>query len=223
MPDPEPISDPPAKRPNILVFMTDDHGHMNGHHGLYTKGNATVLQNFLEESIAVPCLLRRPGQIRPGQVHDAPVDHCDLFQTLLEAARCQEAAPDAQKRNSPGRSYLSLLDGRAPPRTGWRTEQFCEYGNARMIRTERHKLILRYPPHAPRFSEELYDLHDDPRETINRFQDPLYAELRQTLRTRLDAHFARYEEAESSGREILKRPVHNPNEPWRTEIPAGKS
>ncbi len=222
---------------NTLIVYTSDHGHNNGHHGLYTKGNATVPQNFLEESIHVPCLLRWPGRIQEGRRHSFPVDHCDLFQTLLDAAGCQEEESRARLRNSPGRSYLPLLTGKAPhpfgkdeanhihpssfilhPLEDWRSEQFCEYGNARMIRTERYKLIVRYPPHSEKFSNELYDLQEDPRETRNRIALPHLAETALLLRAHLDAYFARYEEPESSGREILKRPVHNPNEPWRTAL-----
>jgi len=199
---------------NTLVVYTSDHGHMNGHHGLTTKGNATIPQNFLEESIHVPCLLRWPDRIPQRRICAEPVDHCDLFQTLLEAAGCTETEEAAQHRNSPGRSYLPILTGKE----AWRSEQFCEYGNARMVRTERHKLIARYPPHAPHFGDELYDLQEDPRETQNRIADPRYTETVRTLREHLETHFARYEEADYSGREILKRPLHNPHEPWRTEV-----
>ena len=202
---------------DTLVVYTADHGHNNGHHGLYTKGNATVPQNFLEELIRVPCLLRLPGRIGARRSHAFPVDHLDLFQTLLEAAGASEAAEAKRKRNGPGRSYLPLLAAGASA-VGWRGDQFCEYGNARMIRTGRHKLIVRYPPHAPRFSDELYDLAEDPRETTNRIADPAAAETVHALRARLEAHFAAYEIAEASGREILKRPVCNPNEPWRVPV-----
>ena len=198
---------------NTLVVYTADHGHMNGHHGLYTKGNATAPQNFLEESIRIPCLLRWPGQIAPGTISAAPVDHCDLFQTVLAAAGVQEPDADAKRRNSPGKSYLPLLGNIVNAR--WRAEQFCEYGNARMIRTERHKYIVRYAPHAGRFPNELYDLQADPRETRNLISEAGSNDHIGDLQQRLDAHFTRYEEPESTGREILKRPFYNPNEPWK--------
>jgi arylsulfatase A-like enzyme len=201
---------------NTLVIYTSDHGHMNGHHGLYTKGNATIPQNFLDESIRVPCLMRLPGRIAPGTILDAPVDHCDLFQTILEAAQCRETPEQARRRNAPGRSYLSLLTGQAEA-GNWRREQFCEYGNARMIRTDRYKLIVRYRPHAETFPDELYDLREDPRETTNQISDPEQAGTVRELRARLEAHFTRYEEPERSGRNILALPVHNPDEPWRTQ------
>lgn len=198
---------------NTLVVYTSDHGHMNGHHGLYTKGNATAPQNFLEESIRVPCLLRWPTHITPGSVVSAPVDHCDLFQTILAAAGVQEPEGSAKRRNSPGKSYVPLLGNAGD--SHWRSEQFCEYGNARMIRTPRHKYIVRYAPHAGRFPNELYDLQEDPRETKNLISEPGSTSLAADLQQRLDAHFGQYEVPEATGREILKRPFYNPNEPWK--------
>ena len=40
---------------NTLVVYTGDHGLNAGHHGMWEKGNATLPQDFLEESIRVPC------------------------------------------------------------------------------------------------------------------------------------------------------------------------
>jgi arylsulfatase A-like enzyme len=199
---------------DTLVVYTSDHGHMNGQHGLSTKGNATVPQNFYEESIRVPCLLRWPGHIQAQRTHDLFVDHCDLFQTLLDAAGCQESEVEAKRRHSSGRSYLPPLTG-TPLETPWRTEQFCEYGNARMIRTDRYKRIVRYPPHSEHFPDELYDLQADSHENVNAIANRGNAEIAQDLRARLDSYFARYEEPERSGRDILARSRYNPNEPWR--------
>ena len=123
-------------RQDTMVVYTADHGHMNGQHGLISKGNATVPQNFLEESIRVPSFVSWPGGLPKGQVIEAPVDHCDLFCTVLDAAG---TAPDPEI-HTPGASFLPLLRGDA---AAWRDAQFCEYGNARMIRTADHKLIRR--------------------------------------------------------------------------------
>jgi arylsulfatase A-like enzyme len=113
---------------NTLVVYTSDHGHMNGHHGLYTKGNATIPQNFYDESIRVPCLLRWPGRIRAGQVNTAPVNHCDLFQTLLDASGTKETSDSAAKRNSPGQSYL--------PCSPRKTASGATTGSANMVTPE---------------------------------------------------------------------------------------
>lgn len=199
-----------------LVVYTADHGHMNGQHGLMTKGNATVPQNFYEESIRVPLLLSWPGRLPAGRVPVQPVDHLDLFQTLLDAAGCPPDPALAAERRYPGASYLPLLRGEAQP---WRREQFGEYGNARMLRTEQYKLVRHYAPHAGVYPDELYDLAEDHRETRNRSGDPALAPLLAGLDARLEAHFARYERPDRSAKAILAQPVHNPVEPWRIARP----
>jgi arylsulfatase A-like enzyme len=190
---------------NTLVVYTGDHGHMNGHHGLYFKGNGTTPQNFYEESIRVPCLLRLPGKIPANTVRTEQVDHCDLHQTLLEAAGLPP------RTDSPGMSYWTHL---STADSLWRTAQFCEYGNARMIRTNRWKLICRYAPHEA-FGDELYDLQKDPREKKNVINVAANAAMVTSLREQLDAHFQRWEVAERSGKDILARPVFSPSMPWK--------
>lgn len=198
---------------DTLVIYTSDHGHMNGHHGLYTKGNATVPQNLLDESILVPLLTRWPGRIPAGQTLDAPVDHCDLFQTVLDAAGCMPPSGI----HYPGSSYLRLLEGRS---LAWRDRQFCEYGNARMIRTEDWKYLQRLAPHHDLYGDELYDLRSDPRETLNRIHDPECAGTASELRAAIEEYFQRHEDPDHSGRNILSLPPQNAGEPWRLDRPA---
>ena len=197
----------PAELENTLVVYTSDHGHMNGHHGLYFKGNATVPQNFYEESIRVPSLMRWPGKLDAGKVSDVPMSHCDLFQTLLDAAQISESPEDASKRNSPGRSVLPLLAGRKPEA---RSDWFCEYGNARMIRRGRWKLIVRFAPHS---GDEFYDLERDPRETRNVIGQKGLASTVNELKAALDAHFARFSNLGRAGTDPLPR-FNGGSEPW---------
>lgn len=196
---------------NTLVLYVADHGHMNGQHGLHSKGNATIPQNFLEESIRIPCLVRWPGHVRDGVVCDAFVDHLDLHATLLEAAGIDpHTLPDAQRR--PGRSILPHLAG-APPRED-RAIQFADYGNARMARSRTHKLIRRWPGPNGHFPDELYDLRQDPAETRNVIADPAQAAARDTLAQAMDTHFARFEDPERSGLRTMDQPLCNDALPW---------
>lgn len=198
---------------NTVFVYTSDHGHMNGHHGLYTKGNATVPQNFYEESIRVPCLIQWPGRIRSGVRCPQVVNHCDLYQTLLEAAG---AAEDSRANNDsfPGQSFFQAL--KKPGGQDGSHPMFCEYGNARMIRKGRYKYIRRYAPHDA-FGDELYDLQDDPRERVNRIGRD--ADIAAGLRKELDAHFAQFEIPELSGSTVLSQKSCNPCEPWRQKRP----
>lgn len=194
---------------NTLIAYTSDHGHMNGHHGLWLKGNATVPQNFYEESIGVPCLMRWPGRVPVG-VFDRPFDHCDLFQTVLGAAGISEPSGEVVARNRPGADVLGVLGN---PEAAWRDATFCEYGNARMVRTDRWKLILRSAPHE---GDELYDLGKDPRETTNRIGDPACSEVSGRLRARLDEFHARHGVPGKRGSDPL--PDYNGSEPWRIVV-----
>ncbi len=204
---------------NTLTVYTSDHGHMNGHHGLWTKGNATIPQNLLDESIKVPCLLSWPGTIQPGGVYREPVDHCDLFATVLDAAGAAGQLTDEQKAIRPGKSYLPLLKGE--PGT-WRDTQFCEYGNARMVRTAKAKLIRRYPGPNGHFADQYYDLEVDPREATNLIDDPARQQDIARLDQLLTDYFRRYSLPGRNGLDIAKEPAFNRYEPWRMDPNSSK-
>jgi choline-sulfatase len=55
-----------------------------------------------------------------------------------------------------------------------------------MVRTLTHKLVAR-----PLGVSELYDLQKDPRELVNVYEDPAYAEVRATLEAQLLAWYVR--------------------------------
>ena len=92
----------------------------------------------------------------------------------------------------------------------WDNTRFGEYGDLRMVRDERWKLVLRYPngPH------ELFDLLNDPAERSNVYAD--YPPLVEKYRAALDAFYAEHTVAERSGLRVKDLPMHNDgNEAWR--------
>ena len=91
--------------------------------------------------------------------------------------------------------------------------QFGEYGNLRMIRTETHKLIRRYPDGPC----ELFDLRADPREMVNLFADPSHQPLVQRLTARINDYFSTYEDPIKSGLRVSELPRQNHTEAWRLE------
>lgn len=190
-----------------LIVYTSDHGHMNGQHGLLCKGNATVPQNFLEESIRIPLLARFPGAVQSGQVVEAFADHCDLHATLRDFAGAPANA------GSPGRSLRSQLAGEPCP--DWRDFQVCEYGNARMIRTaDGRKLIRRGPGPNGQFADEFYRLDEDPSERENRLHDHAGEDWLRELDERMNNHFARWERPSCSGMRVGEQLRFNTAEPW---------
>lgn len=211
-----------GKLKDTVVVYTGDHGLNAGQHGTWEKGNATVPQNFFEESIRVACAISWPeGGIPRNLESELPINHCDTFQTLLEIAG---AVPDetlARKINSPGRSYLRQLRGEALHE--WKDSVILEYGNARMIRKDSYKLILRYPFKGVNFPNELYDLKADPRETTNLYERPEHAQRIQDLSAEVDAFFKRYTVPGNSGLELEQQPVATPASPWLKAVEMQKA
>ncbi len=189
-----------------LVLYTSDHGHMNGHHGLHGKGNATIPQNFLEESIRIPAILRWPGHVAAGTTIDSTCSSLDLYASLLASAGLTD-------ERTPGKNLLAALQGQAP----WPcAEVFCEYGNARMIRSGSHKYIKRGPGPNGTFPDELYDLAADPRETLNIIRENPVEAL--NLRSRMETFFAANSDPGQDGFDVTRFWKHNPLSPWDDEL-----
>ena len=198
---------------NTLIVYSSDHGLNASHHGTWEKGNATVPQNFLEESIRVSCAVSWPaGGIVQKATCDDLVNHCDLWATLLDVAGATPPARIAGEINSPGVSYLPQLRGQKA--SSWRQTIMGEYGNARMARTARYKLIKRYPFNAVTFPDELYDLQQDPRETVNVLAAPTSRDAAQELSNELDRFFATYSVTGHSGVDLEHQPVCTGESPW---------
>jgi arylsulfatase A-like enzyme len=198
---------------NTLIVYTSDHGLNAGHHGLWEKGNATVPQNFLEESTRVSCTVSWPaGGIRRNATCEDFVSHPDLWATLLDVAGASPDAKTAAAIHSPGVSYLPQLRGQTA--LSWRKTMISEYGNARMARTDRYKLIRRYPYKGVNFPDELYDLQADPRETVNRHQDAGLQPVVDELSSQIDRFFADYTVPGHSGLDLEHQPECSPVSPW---------
>ncbi len=198
---------------NTLIVYTGDHGLNAGQHGMWEKGNHTQPQNFLEESIRIACTISWPaGGIPQNAVCDDFVGHPDLWATLLEIAGATPDAATAAKINSPGVSYLRQLRGEKV--ADWRQTVICEFGNARMARTNRFKLIKRYPCAGVVFPDELYDLKRDPRETFNCHGDPQHQAVVAELSAEIDRFFAQYTVPGHSGLDLEHQPECTPASPW---------
>lgn len=203
---------------NTIVVYTGDHGLNAGHHGMWEKGNGTIPQNFFEESIRVPCAIAwEKGEVVSGLSCDLPVNHCDLFATLLDAAAVQLDERTRRQINSPGQSYLAHLRGHSVG--GWRDDVICEYGNARMIKRSGYKLILRYPFRGISFPNELYDLVADPRETTNVYEEPKRRLLIAQMTDRLNGFFAQHSDPVHDGLNLERQMLATPASPWLAALP----
>jgi len=161
---------------NTVIMLIGDNGFYLGEHGLAGKWFPH------EESIRVPLVVYDPragGKLR-GRTVDQMALNVDIAPTILELAGLD--APEQMQ----GRSLMPLLEGKKP---GWRTEFFYEHmfehktiPRTEALRTQRYK----YARYIDCDYEELYDLKNDPAETINLAKDEKYGKTLKSLRKRCD-------------------------------------
>jgi arylsulfatase A-like enzyme len=161
-----------------IVFAAD-HGDMVGGHGMAWKSNSS----FYDEIVLVPFLIRYPPLFRP-QICDLDTGLIDLMPTLLEIAH--QPCPTT----SQGQSLVPFLTGTKPasearqfsfservPANPHNTRQHgARPGASFMVRGQGWKYI-RYA----NGSQVLYDLRQDPGETVNRIDDQTCVERSETM------------------------------------------
>ncbi len=170
-------------RDNTLVFFVSDNGFNCGHHGIWGKGNGTLVPNMFDTSVKVPAIASHPGVIPSGVVSDAMVSGYDFMPTLLDYVGV--AVPEDP--DLPGTSRASALLGESYDSDG-EIVVFDEYGPVRMIRTPEWKYVHRYGS----FDHELYDIHGDPDERRNLIEEGSAQSTVSDLRGRLERWFGRY-------------------------------
>ncbi len=197
---------------DTLVLFVSDHGDMIGDLELIAKGAF-----FYDPCTRVPLILRLPGAERAGsRVADLVQPH-DLAATLLRAAgmpvaevaalmpQSQDLAALARAGGSGGSGGAQARDhaitlyrnsGIDPGQQQWEPPIY-----ASMFHDGRYKLTLYQDPAARAGPEgELYDMEDDPNETINLWSDPRHAGRRDHLIHRLSAALVAGEVQHAAGR-----------------------
>lgn len=153
-------------RDNTIIVYAADHGLAVGSHGLLGK------QNVYEHSMGAPLVFAGPG-IPQGESHALTYLY-DLFPTVFDLI-------DIEFQDVDGKSLASVWSGSDD---SVREAILLAYEDTqRAIIGQRWKLI-RYPKidHT-----QLFDLWDDPQETINLADEPAYAGLVAELMPRLAA------------------------------------
>jgi arylsulfatase A-like enzyme len=166
-----------------LVVFTADQGWCGGHHGVWGMGDHTRPLSAFDEMMHVPLVWRQPKAVAAGKKSDVLVSNTDFLPTVLDHLGLAEKTPT--RPALPGRSYAKVLRGEP---VKWGDAVYFEFENVRAIRTERWKLVTRFPD-GP---DELYDLLDDPGERMNLIARPQHAATRKELAGRLEAFFEEY-------------------------------
>ncbi len=161
----------PHAKSTLVVFAADS-GVARGSHGLIGK------QNCYEHSMRVPLVVAGPG-VAAGSTTDAMCYLFDVMPTL--GARCGVPGPKASEGIDLG---AVLRDPAAPARP----RILLAYRNVqRALRDDRWKLI-RYPQVD---RTQLFDLREDPHETVNLVDKPEQAgrirEMTTLMKTEMDA------------------------------------
>ncbi len=164
------LASDPELAENTYVIYTADHGLAMGSHGLLGK------QSVYEHSMGCPLLIKGPG-VPEGKETEAMTYLLDLNPTILSLAGLP-AIPEADGAD------LSTLWSGSSPAESVRDSVFLAFFDAqRSVRDERWKLHV-YPKIG---LELLYDLENDPHETVDLRNAPwaqdivasLHAELKE--------------------------------------------
>jgi arylsulfatase A-like enzyme len=156
-----------------LIIVTSDHGEEFREHGRFLHSQP------YEETLALPLLVRFPGGRFAGQRRAELVETVDFLPTILDALGLD--IPEIIQ----GRSLLPLLAGGGPLRTHALGRDKSRPGRYALAGA-RYKLIHDYETGR----SELYDLEEDPGETLDRSQgEPRRVEeMRRVLDERLRAN-----------------------------------
>lgn len=163
-----------------IIIYTSDHGEMLGQHQLWEK------VKFFEGSVKVPLIIRLPNRANAGRVVEKNVNLCDLFATICELTD----VPVVGGLDS--RSLAPLLNGDA---STWNNETVSHYGGTNLGHEDhfdRYENLmvkrdhLKYQYYGREMPEVLFDLSQNPAETINFVGDPHYADALADFRARRD-------------------------------------
>jgi arylsulfatase A-like enzyme len=144
-------------RENTLIVYTSDHGEMLYKNGICEK------HTLFEDAVKIPLIFSLPGVLPEAGKSDALVSNIDLLPTILKILDIP--VPD-------------FVEGKdiAPAFNGSEVQEhiFAEYYHSldpcRMVRDRRYKYI-----HTEEDICELYDVVNDPEESINLAWYPQYA------------------------------------------------
>jgi arylsulfatase A-like enzyme len=159
---------------NTIIAFNSDQGFQLGEHGLWKK------RVFYEQNVKVPFILSCPKLLPKGKVIDEPVEMIDFVPTLMDLSGLD--VPN----DISGRSLLPLIRDDV---TEWREACFSEIdhsmsmyselrqrsGRRVMVRTKEWKLIWFMDERAEARDGALYNLKDDPEETVNLYGRPEHA------------------------------------------------
>jgi choline-sulfatase len=156
------------------VVYTSDHGDAVGKRGLWGKST------LYEETCGVP-LIVAGADIPEGRVIDTPATLLDIHPFIIDCVG--ESGAGMVEPDHPGVSITRLAEGHAPERTV--LSEYHGMGSttgAFAIRNGRYKYV-----HYVKYRPQLFDLGNDPDETLDLAADPRHATLLMECEAKLRA------------------------------------
>ncbi|WP_016957745.1 sulfatase [Catenovulum agarivorans] len=157
-------------RENTTVILTSDHGFNLGEHNFWTK------HNMLDTALRIPMIISGPTTAQ-NQQSDALVELIDIFPTVTELAKVQ--AP----KEIAGESFVAVLK---QPARAHKTYLYSRFKAGDSIINDQF-IFTSYKTETGEREEMMFDLKNDPHETVNIVQQAKYAPIAAQLRARLTA------------------------------------
>jgi arylsulfatase A-like enzyme len=160
---------------NTIVVLWGDHGWSLGEHGLWAKHSSFNVAN------QIPLIIKTPDMSAGlrGSMANGLVESVDIYPTLTELAGLDTPG------HVQGQSFRKLLNDPSLP---GKQAVFPRWKNADSIRTDRYFYTEWRNDAGNVIARMLYDHQNDPSETVNVAEAPVYAEAVEELSTQLDKH-----------------------------------
>lgn len=179
---------------NTLLIYTTDHGLSVGQHGFWGHGGASFPSNLHRATHSIPLIARQKGVVPEARISNLMVSNMDLYATILSHTGVD--IPEDQF-SLPSRNLMPVLKGDTDVDLG-DDVVYSEQEETRVIRTPRWALFKRFDgPTNQGIGDELYDVENDPQETINLAGDANYREIETELGNKLTEFFSKHVRAEA--------------------------
>ena len=168
---------------NTIILFAGDNGLAVGQHGLMGK------QNIYDHSVHVPFILAGPN-VPADEKREALIYLIDIFPTLCDLIGIQHPT------TIEGQSLIPHLE-----RPAEKIREYLHYayeGLQRGIRDQRYKLI-EYVVNDRHAQTQLFDLLNDPRETVNLINEGKCAGVLKRLRNELKRWQTEYGDIQEQG------------------------
>jgi iduronate 2-sulfatase len=137
---------------NTIVILWGDHGWHLGEHDLWCKHC-----NF-EKVLRVPLVLKAPGK-KQNLKTDALVEFVDIYPSLVELAGLEKPF------HLQGKSFVPLTEN---PNQPWKEEVYCRWIRGETVVTKTHTYTEWFSDQTGKVTARMmYDLTEDPEETVN--------------------------------------------------------